>query len=130
MSTPKQVIVPVADLPVVNLPEVPWVADPLVQPSYVGWNTPRGYLPPYAPLIDYPSITSVQGLCATVAVGSCRSLGCLNGVAFAVDPFVVDSNTRLALDAGSPAFVNGVNLYNECVRAVAGGWGPGPNVFI
>lgn len=128
-STPKEVVVPVVDLP-----QVPWTADPAVyqypQPSFVGWPAPRGMLPPFAPLIDYPSLTSTTGLCATVAVSSCRSIGCLNGIAFAVEPFIVNQNARLALEAGSPEFVNGVQLYQQCVRAVSGGWGPGPNVFI
>jgi hypothetical protein len=60
----------------------------------------------------------------------CRSYSCLRGVEFGVAPYIVDQTSRLALDVGSPQFVQGLNLYQSCQRAVSGGLPAGPNVFI
>ena len=37
---------------------------------------------------------------------------------------------RLALDAGSRQFVQGLETYQSCVRAIMGGETAGPNLFI
>jgi hypothetical protein len=100
-----------------------------MEPSFVGWQTPAGYLPPYAPLIDYPALNSAQALCANVAASNCTTTSCLNGVAFAVKPYQVDNTARLALQAGSPEFAKGVGLYQVALRAVLGGTTPGYNIF-
>jgi len=130
-SQPAEVRVPVA-----QLPATPWVGDtPAVLrgvpgPSFVGWPAPEGYLPPYSPIIDYPSLNSAQELCSTVSTSQCSSLSCINGTAFAIAPYAVDQTARLALDAGSPEFVKGVDLYHSCVRAVMGGVSPGRNLYM
>jgi len=130
-SQPAEVRVPVA-----QLPSAPWVGDtPAVLrgapgPSFVGWPAPEGYLPPYAPILDYPSLNSAQELCATVATSQCTSLSCINGVSFAISPYVVDQSARLALDAGSPSFIKGFDLYASCTRAVMGGVSPGVNLYM
>lgn len=122
-------------VPEIALPLVPWDGDneavyPYGQPSFVGWETPTSYLPAYAPIIDFPSITSASRLCTTVAKSQCSTYGCHNGVEFGVAPYIVDQTARLALQAGSREFVRGLNLYQTCTRAVSGGLPPGPNVFI
>lgn len=129
-AQPAEVRVPVAQLPV-----APWVGDtPAVLrgapvPSFVGWPAPEGYLPPFAPIVDYASLNSTQELCSTVATSQCSSLSCINGLAFAMAPYVVDQTARLALDAGSPEFIKGFELYNSCTRAVMGGQTPMPNIY-
>lgn len=130
-QTPTEVTVPVA-----SLPQVPWTGDQpgiaggALQPSFVGWPTPTGYLPPYAPILDMPALNSAQELCVTVASSACTSLSCINGIGFAVAPYVVDQTARLALDSGSPQFSKGVELYGSCVRAVMGGSVPGRNIYL
>jgi hypothetical protein len=66
----------------------------------------------------------------TVSTSQCTSISCLNGIGFAVAPYVVDQTSRLALDAGAPEFAKGVELYNSCVRAVMGGVTPGRNIYL
>jgi hypothetical protein len=118
-------------------PGVPWVSDdravtPYPQPSFVGWPTPAGYVPPYAPLIDWPSLNTTEGLCSTVASAYCSTTACMNGVRYAIAPYFVDDAARLALDAGSPEFVSGFQKYNACAQSVMGGTqgALGPNTFI
>ena len=129
-TAPRSIVVPEVKLPV-----TPWMGDdpavfPYPQPSFIGWPAPSGYLPPYAPIIDYPAINSAQRLCSTIASSQCMSYECLNGVGFGVSPYLVDQTARLALDAGSRQFVQGLETYQSCVRAIMGGETAGPNLFI
>jgi hypothetical protein len=115
-------------------PSAPWDSDniaiyPEPQPSLIGWQVGAA-IPPYSALLEMPSINNTQGLCKAVAVSACRSLRCLNGVDFAIAPYMVSESSRLALDAGSPDFVQGVELYSQCIRSVSGGWTRGPNEFL
>jgi hypothetical protein len=122
-------------VPEVQLPVAPWDGDnqsiyPAGQPSFIGWDTPTGYLPPYAPIIDFPSISSASRLCSTIGKSQCTTYSCHHGVEFGVAPYIVDQTARLALDVGSREFIKGLNLYQSCQRAVSGGLQAGPNVFI
>lgn len=121
--------------PEIKLPVVPWDGDNLAvypdgQPSLIGWDVPPGYLPPFAPIVDFPSITSASRLCSTVSKSQCSTYACHHGVEFGVAPYIVDQTARLALEVGSREFVRGLNLYQSCQRAVSGGLPGAPNVFI